>query len=208
MTCGHYEAWWMGELSDAAFAEHRAGCAECAAAHALDERLDREVRALPDPATGPGLWERIAAELETDGRRAAPLPGRRRVPTGRIWALAAILVLCVGLGSAWLRGRVVDTPAPRALLTVEALARVEAAQAEYEAALRDLEAQVAPALATADTRLALRYRKRLEIIDAQIRDCRARLAHDNADAHVRRCLMAAYHDKSETLTELLQLAQG
>ena len=34
------------------------------------------------------------------------------------------------------------------------------------------------------------------------------LARDNANAHVRRYLLAAYRDKADTLTELLQQAQG
>ncbi|MCP4573891.1 MAG: hypothetical protein GY838_16150 [bacterium] len=208
MKCDRYEAWWMGDLSDDDFADHREACAECATAFKLDERIEQETRSLPGPAQGTGLWDRIAAELEEDGPRVVALPQRRRIPTSRIWALAAVLVLCVGLGSVLLRDGGGPPPLPRNLLATDALARVEAAEAEYETAIRDLEAQAGPVLAEADTRLMLRYRQRLEIIDAQISDCREMLAHDNANAHVRRYLLAAYRDKADTLTELLQLAQG
>ena len=208
MKCDRYEAYWLGDLSADDFAAHRATCQECAAAVRLDERIEQEARALPAPAAGTGLWERIAAGIEEDGSHVTGAIPRRRLPAGRVWALAAVLVLCVGLGSVLLREGGGPAPMPRNLLASEALARVEAAEAEYEIAIRDLEAQAAPVLAAADTRLMLRYRQRLEIIDAQIRDCREMLVRDNANAHVRRYLLAAYRDKADTLTELLQLAQG
>lgn len=208
MKCNRYEDWWTGVLADGEFAEHRENCEECAAAVRLDERIEVEARVLPGPDTGNGLWDRIVAELEGgDPQVTDTSEPRRRIPSGRIWALAAVLILCVGLGSALLRQSGSPT-VPRNILAAEALARVEAAEADYERAIRELEAQAKPVLAEADTRLVLRYRQRLEIIDSQIRDCREMLARDNANAHIRRYLLAAYRDKADTLTELLQLAQG
>lgn len=208
MKCDRYEAWWMGDLSDEEFSAHRESCQECATAWRLDQRIEQEARDLPGPAQGTGLWDRIAEELDEDCPPVVTTMPRRRIPTSRIWVMAAVLVLCVGLGSVMLREGRGPAPAPRNLLATEALARVEAAEAAYETAIRGLEAQAEPVLAEADTRLMLRYRQRLEIIDAQIRDCRTMLAQDNANAHVRRYLLAAYRDKADTLTELLALAQG
>lgn len=208
MNCDRYETWWHGGLDDEAFAAHRESCAECAEAWRLDARLEEEARALPAPSTAPGLWGRIAAELEDEAPVPAPARRRRFLAVPRVWATAAVLILAVGLGAVALRDSAGPTASPRNLLATEALARVEAAEAEYESAIRELEDRAEPVLAEADLRLALRYRQRLEIIDAQIRDCREMLARDNANAHIRRYLLAAYRDKTETLTELLALADG
>jgi hypothetical protein len=97
---------------------------------------------------------------------------------------------------------------PRNLLAANALARIESIEEEYVVAIEELEALAAPTIVSADTRILLHYRKRLEVIDAQIRDCQLMLANDTANAHARRYLQAAYQDKTDTLTELLALADG
>jgi hypothetical protein len=214
MNCAEYRRYWLGEVTAEAFAAHRTGCAECRRAVALDAIVQAQVRGLPVPAAAPGSWERIAADL--DAQPAVRAAGRARAGVPPVWRLAAVLVVAVGLAGALLLRP--SDPGPRNLLTEKALARVESLEAQYEEAIRDLEAIAEPLIAGAgartetvagiDTELLLHYRSRLETVDAQIRRCKAVLARDGANAHVRRYLLAAYQDKRETLSELLALARS
>jgi hypothetical protein len=123
------------------------------------------------------------------------------------WRLATVAVVAI-VGLVTFQLLRPGEPVPRNVLTEQALDRVEALEVEYELAIGELEAIAAPMIAEADTELILRYRDRLETIDSQIRRCKAVLAEDGANAHVRRYLLAAYQDKKETLSELLALADG
>ncbi len=206
----------MGEISADAFEAHRRTCETCREAWILDERIERQARELPVPASAPGLWERVAAGVDRDRQPALRGIDRLRqcfrdlsAPRWRpVWGIAAVFIAAIGIGAfLWLRPSGPDAR-PRNLLTAEALARVEATEAEYERAITELEGVAGPVVAAADIEMVLRYRDRLETIDAQIRRCKAVLAEDGANAHVRRYLLAAYQDKKETLTELLALAEG
>jgi len=211
MTCHEYRRYGEGDVRPEEFASHREACKECREAHALDELIAHKARDLPVPTSAPGLWDRIAARLEREQETGSWWRGLARIRLGDLfdprrhtaWKFATVGVAVVAL--LLLRP---TPPAPRNLLTAQALARVEALEVEYELAIGELEAVAAPRIAEADTELLLRYRDRLETIDAQIRRCRAVLAEDPANAHVRRYLLAAYRDKRETLTELLALEKG
>ncbi len=213
MRCDKYREYWLGRILAEDFEAHRLTCDECRRAWELDSVIEELARDLSAPSEAPGLWERIAAGIESENRAARPSQSlrlaARQVFDPRLhpaWKLAAVLVLAVGIGSFhFLHPGNLSQP-PRNLLTAEALARVEAVEMEYEQAIADLEAVADPLVTGADIELVLRYRDRLETIDAQIRKCRTVLAEDGANAHVRRYLLAAYHDKRETLTELLAMA--
>jgi hypothetical protein len=222
MSCDKYWRFWMGELSQKDFVAHRASCEECRSSEDLDVFIAHQAQELPVPTSAPGLWNRIAAEIslqQATARQARSRPmqmpvlrrlGNRILDPRHhlVWKLAALLVVTVGT-HALLSTRAPDIgPTPHNLLTAQALSRVEALETEYEQAITELETLAAPMIAEADTGLLLHYRERLETIDRQIRRCRAVLAHDGVNAHVRRYLLAAYQDKKETLTELLTLVQG
>jgi hypothetical protein len=208
MSCDVYRAYRMEELDAAAFADHVRSCGECAERLELDRRIEDEARALPAPTSAPGLWRRIAADLEP----RAPWPVRAarwldpgRAPWWRPVGLGAAAAIVVAVGVL----RPFDPhPAPTNLLSERAVAKVERLEGEYEAAIRELEAATELAALDTDVELRLRYRDRLETIDAQIRRCKAILAQDRANAHVRRSLLAAYEDKKETLIAMLALTES
>lgn len=207
MTCDEYRRFWCGEVSAQQFASHKSTCESCREAQALDAIVEREARAIPtpSPSPSPGLWTRIAEVLEQE---QDPTRVRVRMFPRLAFGLAAVIVVALGIVVILDLRPVGDVPAPRNLLTAQALDRVERLEEEHRQAIEDLERLAAPILAGAETELLLRYRDRLETIDAQIERCRGVLDDDGANAHVRRYLMVAYADKTETLREILEHSSG
>jgi anti-sigma factor RsiW len=75
---------------------HLAGCPACAAELALAERIQRELRVLPQPDCPPAILDRVRAA----GRgTVVPFPAASRPFHQRIAAAAAVLALAVGGGS-------------------------------------------------------------------------------------------------------------
>jgi len=204
MNCQAYREYSMGDMPAIEFDTHCESCRECREALALDSLIEDQARQIQVPTTAPGLWDRIALEAGQDQKVVRP---RFAMPRS-VWQVAASLVFVIGLGlgSLWLMQPEEASRRPRNLLASDALAHVEAVEDEYIAAIGELERLAEPIIAAGNTELHLRYRARLETIDAQIRRCQAVLAEDNANAHVRRYLLAAYQDKTETLTQLLAQA--
>ena len=81
--------------------------------------------------------------------------------------------------------------------------KVERQEQQYEAAISELQAVVAPRLAQMDQELMLLYRDRLETIDTQIMQCKEALAVNPANAHIRSYLLTALRDKKEALKEIM-----
>jgi anti-sigma factor RsiW len=88
-------AWIDGELAGqrrAALEAHLAGCAACSARVAELRAVDRALLALPAPAPGAGLRERLGARLSGHGAPAATA-GRRRFTPVLALPLAAAAAL-------------------------------------------------------------------------------------------------------------------
>lgn len=96
------EPWLDGDLPSPEadrLREHLGSCAACAAELALAERIQRELRSLPQPDCPPEVIERIVRK----GRgEVVPFPGRKEPPRWRIAAAAAVAVLGLGGGSFFL----------------------------------------------------------------------------------------------------------
>jgi len=76
--------------------EHLGSCAACAAERALAERIQRELRSLPQPDCPPEVIERV---VRAGRGEVVPFPSRDRTSRPRIAAAAAVLALAVGGGS-------------------------------------------------------------------------------------------------------------
>lgn len=207
MKCDEYRRFQNGRIETADFEAHCSTCRVCRESAGMDLRLLEMVRQPQPPLSAPGLWERIESSLREE--QAAERSGRRsrrgQPRLTPLWpaaaalaALAAILILLV----------------PRAvfhksgLLEDRALARVEKAERSYSEAISKLEALARPRLAARDLELMFLYNDRLEIIDEQIEQCRAELAGNPGNAHIRRYLLAALQDKKQTLEALLLPGSG
>jgi len=206
MSCPHYERYEKGELDETEFKRHTASCPSCREILRQDVELMSQAKDLRRPVQAPGLWSRIEKALEEEAvkeRGRAPLLSRflRLVPAAALIIAAAGLALYFGL-----KTRLPSSPS--GILSSIALARVEQTEKEYLEAIEALEEQTQPQMAGLDLELMFLYKDRLETVDAQIRRCREALESNPANAHIRRYLMAALHDKKETLAEVLNLKSG
>ncbi len=153
------------------------------------------------PAPPPELEERIAAELQREGRRGRIV--------WRLTAAAALLVMASGL---WFVGGAGSSQdGPRGLVLGEALVRAELAQEDAEIRVARLELAAAPLLARiTDPELTPRQagpllaaRARLDSLDDEINQTRAFLARNPGHAHARRALTRTMRAKAALLHDLI-----
>ena len=211
MKCNKYQLYWQGKISENEFGKHIDVCDECHEAFSLDALIEQEAQKLAAPESSPYLWTRIENELKREKERSQHisiieiLSNIVRPKRYLVAKVAALIIISIGVSYLLFVRPMTIEPEPRNFLTSSALARVEKMEKEYEQAIADLEKLTLPLVANADTDLMLLYRDKLETIDAQIVRCKEALKNNNADAHIRRYLLAAYRDKKETLMELLKI---
>jgi hypothetical protein len=122
-------------------------------------------------------------------------------------AVAAMLILVIGAGSAFFMNRQLDTPGPdfdRWVLQESALQEVEKAELEHMASIDRLSKLVEPRLENAETPLMLSYREKLLLLDDAIAECRASVDENRQNTHLRRQLLAMYTEKDRTLREVMK----
>jgi len=212
MRCEKFDAYETGSMTPGEFAEHARDCEACAALAALDGRLDKELIKMREPVRASGLWERIETALvEEKAFAAAPResrPARRRAfavftkrPRPILVAAYSVALAIMVLGGAYLVFmKPLSSPG---ILAQRALARVELKEKEYADAIEALEKQARPKIQAMDLQLMSLYRDKLATIDSQIDKCRAALAANPANAHIRTYLLAALQDKRQTLADAL-----
>ncbi|MBU1700788.1 MAG: hypothetical protein KJ970_05805 [Candidatus Eisenbacteria bacterium] len=213
MNCDKYRQREIGEITPDEFARHAETCRICGDALRIDRRIESEAAGLPIPDPTPGLWWKIAVDLEREQIRdrllwrdlSAHLKKWIRPQHHPVLKIAAVSVLAIGL--AFILYPRSSPTIRRNLLTEQALDRAEALENEYVQAIEELELLAQPLIADIDTELRLHYRSRLETIDTQIRRCRAALESDRGNAHIRRYLLTAYQDKQETIANLIRLSE-
>ena len=198
MSCDRFEAFELGRIDEDVFREHVKSCADCRAAVAEEKRLMERIQTLKEPVEAPWLWSRIEARLEQEKSSSRPFSLWDRIPP--VLRFASVLALGMILGMVILRRPVVSGGD---LLADAALRRVERREQAYESAIAFLEKKADRRMAGMDVELMFLYRDRLETIDAQIAECREALAENPANAHIRQYMLAALHDKKETLREIL-----
>jgi anti-sigma factor (TIGR02949 family) len=90
----------LDAAEEARLRAHLAGCASCAAERGLAERIQRELRALPQPECPPELLARV---VQAGRGEVVPFPSPLKTPRRterlRIAAAAALVALAVGGGS-------------------------------------------------------------------------------------------------------------
>jgi hypothetical protein len=84
---------------------------------------------------------------------------------------------------------------------------VERAEAAYEQAIDKLDAQARPHLQNSSAPLMANYREKLLVLDSAIADLKSQASMNPANGHVRRELLAMYHEKQDTLEQVLEAKQ-
>lgn len=199
----HVELEQLGDLIDGRLSDpdrkavetHLALCASCGERRDKLESLIGAARALPEEIDPPAvLWQDVRS-------RIAPAPARSR----QRWMLAAAAVVLVALSSsitALLVHRqtvvVVREPAP-ADIVVSLPAPVRSVDADYSAAIGELNESLAEHRAKLDPTTVAKVEASLRVIDQAISEARRALAADPSNLTIHDLLAASYERKLELL---------
>jgi hypothetical protein len=218
----------IGAIRRAELERHLAECAECRSFLADMESI-RSLADSLDPLEPPGrVWLQIAGRLRQEGRvQAPPTPAPSRAPRYAMLAIAASLVLAVGVGIGLLVTQyrtpsapvqtTASTPAPGAPATeavdVESVeAEFRLAEQHYQNAIAKLEqaARLDQAASGAgdnalDPQTAAMLQKNLQVIDQAIAESRAALRSEPLSASARDSLFDALKRKVALLQDTIAL---
>jgi hypothetical protein len=197
---------------DRAEVERRAGhldaCPSCRALVDGWRAIEAAAPALRREWDSPELWPRIEAALARE--RARSVAQARRARRVRLGAAAAVLLGLAAWATVMLRHPATPQVAlerqeqERRLLTEQALAGVEAAETAYTQAIDGLARTAEPVLQDPASPLLMSYREKLALLDAAIAECRAEVARNRFNAHLRRELLSIYQEKQRTLEQVLR----
>lgn len=224
---------WIDRLSDyrdhelppadrEACEAHLRDCATCQDALAGIEAVVHAARQLPGTGPDRDLWPAIAERLDAPEME----PVRSRWPSRRVTfslpqlALAASLLVAVSAGASWLaanraadapRSAPVETPIRAVSEPFEAVPAVQPigfADAQFDAAVSDLERVLVEHRDTLDPRTVRVLERNLQAIDEAIRQARAALDADPANPYLNSHLVDARQRKLDLLRRAALIAEG
>jgi len=198
----------------AALENHSTNCAGCAEELHAWKTLSSAARELHQEWDSSALWPRIDQALAQQS--AVTNSGWQRFfsswnLSGLQWqtAAAALLLVALTASAIWFVAsqRTPMIPGNQALLNDRAVNDVERAEAAYERAIDKLDAQARPQLQNSSAPLMANYREKLLVLDSAIADLKSQASMNPANGHVRRELLAMYHQKHDTLEQVLEAKQ-
>jgi hypothetical protein len=235
MTCEQHLTWiqekvdgTIGSIRRAQLDQHLDECAACRALYGDLQRIHDAAANLPALAPPDHAWLQIAGRLRQEGRitdkgRIKPLQKEKpSAGSGRRYAgwlaIAATLVIAAGSAALFLVPR--GAPAPRAqaqtgsaapagaasdMPAVEAVNAVEAAQAQFEKAIADLEKVAKANQQALDPSTSATIEKNLGIIDQAIAESRAAVKTEPASVAARETLFSALRQKVTLLQDTISV---
>jgi hypothetical protein len=228
MACEQHLAWiqekvdgTIGSIRRAQLDLHLDECAGCRALLEDLQRIHDAAADLPVMAPPDRAWLQIAGRLRQEGRihddamaaRAGGIGGRRAAA----WlALAAALVIAAGYAVTRLVPGQTSVPAQTASGTpaagiaadassADAVNAVEAAQAQFEKAIADLEKVAKANQQVIDPATSATIEKNLGILDQAIADNRAAVKSEPASVAARETLFDALRQKVSLLQDTISL---
>lgn len=205
MICDCLNKYNQGKMNETDFRKHADSCSTCQEALYLDEHVMSMAKSLRQHIEAPYLWNRIEESLVEEMAEKQRLGEKVRAKKSpwRLLGYSPALLVLILAGWFGIHFFKENRTQSSGLMAQKALAQVEKKEQDYLKAIQDLEKQALPRMADMDLELVFLYRDRLETIDAQIKQCQEAMATNPANAHIRRYLMMALHDKKETLVEIL-----
>ena len=216
ITCNDRERVFLDGTPEewAALEAHATNCSTCREELAAWKNLSVAASELHEEWDAPSLWPRIERALAEQSASAKTLWWERLLGSWNLTSLewqtataALLLVLLTGTAVWFASHRDARDPFAGSLLTDPAVRNVEKAEAAYEEAIDKLDAQARPQLDQASTPLMASYREKLQVLDSAIADLKSQAGINPANGHLRRQLLAMYHEKQETLEEFLEAKQ-
>jgi hypothetical protein len=200
----------------AALEDHCGVCAACAEELGAWKNLSIAASELQHHWDSPALWPRIEQALSQQPvATSKPSHWQRLFGSWNLgalqWQTAAAALLLVALTAAivWFlknpNTAMVEQNA--ALLTDRAVNDVVRAEAAYERAIDQLDAQARPQLQNSTSPLMANYREKLFVLDSAIADLKSQASINPANGHLRRELLAMYREKQDTLEQVLEVKQ-
>jgi hypothetical protein len=179
-----------------------------------DDPLLSAIHGLSDARPERRLWPAIEA-------RVAPRSGTRRSVTFTLpqLAMAATLLIAVSGGVSWLALQPRNVPSPAPELAIRAVAepaaairadveRASFADAQYDAAVADLESILREQSEQLDPQTVMVIERSLQAIDEAIRQSRAALDADPANTYLNSHLADARRRKLDLLRRAAGLSSG
>jgi hypothetical protein len=198
MRCSKFEAYLNDSLDPEEFKIHMKSCAHCQRAFQIDAHVLRQSKNLNEDLEIPDLW----SDIEDNLQKKQPVILNFKKNKRLLFAAAASFLIITTL---WLFGTFEKDSTSTRILSVQALEKVKKAEATYLEAIDDLEDLAYTQLEDTSEPLAQLYRNKLSLIDRQIQNCKDALEDNPANSHIRKYLLAALHDKQETLEEILRV---
>jgi hypothetical protein len=219
----------LGAIRRAELERHLADCPECRSFLDDMEAIRTAAESL-DPLQPPdGVWMQIAGRLRQEGRvQAPPAPTPTRAPRYAMLAIAASLLLAVGIGIGLLVNQYRTPNAPTTIaatppaagqsnaandIAVESVeAEFKLAEQHYQNAIAKLEQAARLDQAAAgqgdnvlDAQTAAMLQKNLQVIDQAIAESRAALRSEPLSASARDSLFDALKQKVALLQDTIAL---
>jgi len=208
----------IGSIRRAELEMHLVECEACRALLDDLQRIHDAAAALPVLTAPDRAWLQIAGRLRLEGRIREDAPAARaaRRPYAAWLALAAALVIAAGSAVVLLVPRSAPAPVqtastpPPADAAIEAspadaVNAVEAAQAQFEKAIADLEKVAKANQQTLDPGTSATIEKNLGIIDQAIAENRAAVKSEPASVAARETLFDALRQKVSLLQDTISL---
>jgi len=196
----------------AALESHSMDCAGCAEELRAWKNLSSAASELHQEWDSPALWPRIKQALAQQSVATKNYGWQRFFSSsglaGLQWqtAAAALLLVALTASAIWFAAsqRTRRIPDDQALLNDSAVNDVQRAEAAYERAIDKLDAQARAQLQNSSAPLMANYREKLLVLDSAIADLKSQASINPANGHVRRELLAMYHEKQDTLEHVLE----
>jgi hypothetical protein len=189
--------------------EHAKVCDACRRELWLWSEMSAVAPGLREEWEAPDLWPKIRQALAAQQKAAKPRMLGWRGDWRILAGIAAALAIAV---SVFVMRYSRPAPAPAApqdsdFLTEQAFAEVEKTDAAYRASIEKLSRIAAPKLDASENPVAVSAREKLLMLDSEIDNVRATVAHNKFNAQLQAELAVLYRDKQDTLKEILERAQ-
>lgn len=197
MPCNNFDLYLQGHLSEENFLNHLDSCQSCQRADEIDKQIMADSAQLNKDLTIPNQWSEINDSISsTSSGEKKNLFSFSKV----LLPAAAVLLIVFSL---FLINRNQSTQDSSGILTRKTLENVKNAEEAYVSAINQLENLAGEKISQSPDPLAQLYKNKLQLINAQIANCRNALKKNPANAHVRKYLLAVLKEKENTLTQII-----